>query len=90
MAWGQVVQVQQAGLEAVIDVVGVVGDLVGQVSKLRLESRLTTLEESLAQVTECPGISLRAMLQDALARLEAEVETGEGRVFLFEFVHDAQ
>ncbi len=71
--------VDQAGAQAVVDVVVVVGDLVGEVRDLRLEARLPALEETLAQLAELARVVERAVLEDALARLKGEIQPGETR-----------
>ena len=86
----QVVDADEPGTQAVVDVVGVVGDLVGEVRELRLERRLAAFEEPLAEFAELPGVRGRAVLQDALAGLEGQVQARELGVALLELVHDAQ
>ena len=73
----------------------VVGDLVGQIGQLGLERGRTPEQEALADPTRLArlqpfGIGTRAMLEDALARLEAEVEPVEGRIALLERIDHAQ
>ncbi len=67
----QVLDRDQPGTNAVVDVVVVVGDLVGKVRQLRLEARLQPLQEALAEFAELAGIGRRAVLEDAFADLEA-------------------
>jgi len=86
----QLLDRDQAGADAVVDVVVVVGDRVGQVGELCLERRLAALEEPGAEFAELPRVGRGAMLEDALARLERQVEPGELRIALLELVHDAQ
>jgi hypothetical protein len=68
----------------------VVGDLVGQVGDLRLQRRLLLVEKALADVAELFGIAERAVLEDALARLEGEVEPVEFGVAFFQQIDHAQ
>ena len=42
----------QAGAQAVVEIVVVVGDLVGEIGDLRFERRLPALDEALAQLAE--------------------------------------
>ena len=81
---------QQPRAQAVVDVVVVVGDLVGEIGHLCLERRLPPQQEALAQFAQRARVLLPAVLQDALARLEAQVQSVECRVALLEFVDDAQ
>ena len=88
-------QREQAGAHTVVDVVGVVGDLVGQVAQLRLQRRLRVVEKALRHAARIGGLDLagvgrRAVLENALARFEAQVEAVPGGVALLQMVHDAQ
>ncbi len=68
----------------------VVRDFVGEVRELRFEPGLVARDEALADVAERERILVRAMLQDAFAAFEAQVQTVEIRVMLLELVDDAQ
>ena len=89
-AAAQVLDRDQPGADAVVDVVVVVGDLVGEVGQLRLETGLQALQEPLAEFAELARIRGGAVLEDALAHFEREVEAGKLGVALLEFVHHAQ
>ena len=52
----KLVQRDQARAEAVIDIMVVVGDFVGQVGDLRFQRRLPTFEKSPANITQFLGI----------------------------------
>src|SRR6202034_1918467 len=80
----------EAGANAVIDVVVVVGDLVREISELRLESWLRAPQKPLAQLPELARVRGRTMLQDSLAALEREVEAVEFGVLLLELIDDSQ
>ena len=82
--------VDQAGAQAIIHVVVVVGDLVGEIGELGFEAGLLALDEPLAHIAQRAGIGQRAMLQDAFAALEGQVQAGELGVALLEFIHHAQ
>ena len=86
----QLGQLQQARAQPVVDVVVVVGDLVGEVGDLRLEAWLALLQEALADLAEPAGVLDRTVLEDAFARLEREVEAVESAVALLELVDHAQ
>ena len=86
----QVVQADEACAQAVVDVVMVVGYLVGDVRNLRLEPRFFAIQEAFAEGTEGGGVGTRAVLQDAFPGFEAQIETGERGVLLLEHIHDAQ
>ena len=69
-------QRDQARTHAVVDVVRVVGDLVGQVAQLRLQAGLRAIEEAARHAArlgclERSRVGARAVLQDAFARFEA-------------------
>ena len=76
---------EQLRTQAVVEIVIGVGDLVGAVGHLRFERRLPAAIRQRHRV-----LPVRAVLEDALARLVAEVESAETRVALFEQVDDAQ
>ncbi len=86
----QLVQRDEARAQAVVDVVVVVGDGVGEVRDLRLEARLAALDEAPPELAERARVRERAVLQDPLARLEREVEPGELGVAFLELVDHAQ
>src|SRR6185437_13933698 len=82
--------IDQAGPESIVDVVIVVGDLIGQIRDLRFEARLLTTDEALAHIPELARIAERAVLEDALAALEGEVEPVEIRVAVLELIDHPQ
>src|SRR5690606_8424030 len=86
----ELLQRQEPGAQAVVDIVVVVGDLVRDVRNLRLEPRLAPLDEAAAHVAELAGVAQRAVLQDAFPRLERKVQARERGVALLELVDDAQ
>ena len=91
----QLLQRQQAGANAVVDVVRVVGDLVGEVAQLRFQGRLGMVQKTMRHAAgidrlDLAGVDGRTVLEDALTRLEAQVETVPGRVALLQMVHHAQ
>jgi hypothetical protein len=68
----------------------VVGDLVGEVGDLRLDRRLRAGEKSFAERAQAACVLHRAVLEDAFARLEREVEAVEAAVTFFKHVDDPQ
>jgi hypothetical protein len=86
----QLVDRDEPGADPVVHVVVVVGDRIGEVGELRLERGLASLEEALSQLAEAACVGGRAVLEDALAGLEGQVEPGELRVALLELVHHPQ
>ena len=83
-------QRDQTGTQAVIHIVIVVGDLVGQIGDLRFQRGAAIVQEALAQLAQLGGVLRRAMLEDAFARFEAQVQSVECGIALFQLVHDAQ
>ena len=81
---------EQTGSQTVIDVVVVVGDLIGQVGDLCLEAGLPLQQESLTQLSKLSGIFGRTVFEDPFARLERQIESVERGIPLLEFVDDAQ
>jgi hypothetical protein len=53
---------EQTGAQAIVDVVVVVGDLVGEIGELRFERRLPPLYETLANIAQSASIRQRTML----------------------------
>ena len=76
--------VEQAGAQAVVDVVVVVGDLVGEIGDLRFERRPPLLEEALADLAQLARVRHRAVLEDAFASFERQIEAVESGVALLE------
>ena len=86
---------EQAGAHAVVDVVRVVGHLVGEIAQLRLEAGLRAVDEALGHATRLGGeqaarIARGAVLQHPFARLETEVQPVVCGIALFQFVHNAK
>src|ERR1019366_8962593 len=67
-----------------------VGDLIGEVRQLRLQSGLPPLQETLADVAERARLGYRAVLQDPLAALERQVQAREQRIAVLELIDGAQ
>ena len=65
-------------------------EVVGNVGELRLEGRLAALDETAAELAELLGVAQRAMLEDAFAAFEREVQAVEVGIAILEFVHHAQ
>ena len=96
-----VLQGDQTRAHAVVDVVGVVGDFVGQVAQLRLQAGLLAQQKACAYPALQVGISrlLRfkglgigsgAVLQNAFAGLKAQVQAVVLRVTLLQLVDHPQ
>ena len=88
-------QRDEARAYAVVNVVGVVGNLVGQVTQLRLQAGLGVVEKTPPHATglqrlQVFGVGARTVFQDAFTRLEAEVQAVVLRVTLFQRVHHTQ
>src|SRR5262249_37198904 len=97
--FGELGETEQSGAVAVIDVVIVVGNVVGQRRELRLHRRVSIEGEVLlGAIAEDwwghrPGrvAGKRAvMLDETLERFPSEVESVETRIFPLEFGHYAQ
>ena len=88
--FAQLVEGQQPRSIAVIDIVVVVGDGVADIRDLRFEAGLPAQQESFPDVPEAACIALRAVLENALARLEHEIQSRKVGVFRFELVDDTQ
>src|SRR5882672_8097941 len=75
-------QAQQPRAQAVIDVVVVVRDLVGEICDLRFERRLVTRDKTLAKFAQLACVLKRAMLENSFACLERKVEPVEPAIAL--------
>ena len=80
----EAVLVEEAGVDAVVEVVAVVGDLVGEVGDLGFEGG------GRGGGGACGMIVGGGMLGKAFADLEGEVQAGERGVFLLEALDDAE
>ena len=67
----QLLHADEPGADAVVHVVIVVGDLIGEIGELRLQPGLLAADEALAELAESQRVVVRAMLQYALAAFEA-------------------
>src|SRR6185437_15072232 len=88
--FAQILEIDELGTNAVVDVVIVVGNLVGQVGDLRFEAGLAPVEETLTELAQLAGVTYRTMFEDAFTALEGQVETTELRIALFQLIHHAQ
>ena len=68
----------------------VVGDLVGEVGDLGLEPGLAALHEAFADLAKLARVAHRAMLEDAFAALECQVESGKLGVSFLELIDNPQ
>jgi len=87
---GQLFHVQQFRAQSVVDVVIVVGDLVGQIGNLGLEAGPLALDEPFADITQGARVFQRTVLEYALAGFERQIETVKSAVALFQHIDDAQ
>ena len=85
----QIVGVDEAGLETVVGIGDVVGNLVDQIDELGLERR-AEIEQIFGEVGRIGGGVIAGMLDDALAHFEGEIEAGEIEIALLEMLDDAQ
>ena len=81
---------QQPRAQAIIDIMIVVGNFVGEVGQLGLQAGLQAIQEPLPDLAQIARIAPRTVFQDALARLVCQVQTCEFRVFFFQFIDDSQ
>lgn len=79
----EVPNLDQARREAVLHVMGAVGDLVGEVGELRLDRRRPEAGEVLRHEADPPGVG-----EHAVAGLPGQVEPGTIGVGALEFIHD--
>ena len=69
-------QRDQASADAVVDIVIVVGDLVGEIRQLRLQPGLLSPQKALAHVAQLARLGDRAVLENALAAFEGQIQAG--------------
>src|SRR5215475_12580428 len=81
---------QQLGANSVIEIVVVVGDLIRKIGDLCLETRLASLDEAFPKLTELPRVSQGAVLENALAAFECQVESRELGIAFFELIDHTQ
>src|SRR5512133_2062131 len=85
----------QAGANPVVDVVGVVGNLISKVAQLRLKAGLAPIEESSCHATGLGGLDPmrvrpRAVLEDSFTCLESQIQAVVPRVALLQLVDHPQ
>ncbi len=68
----------------------IVSNGIRDVSDLRLEARLFTLQEAHTNIAKLAGIRLRAVFEDSLACLEHQVETRKLSVLGLELIDNTQ
>ena len=82
-------EVEDARIEAIVEVGGEVGDFVGEIDQLRLERR-SKIEEVFGEFGMRGAGIVAGMLDDAFAHAESEIEAAVGRIALFKPGNDAQ
>jgi hypothetical protein len=80
----------QSGTQAVIHVMIIVCDLISEIGNLRFKRRALPLDESFANFSEQARIFQGTVFKNSLAGFEAQIESVEGGVTLFEQIHDPQ
>ena len=68
----------------------VVRDRIGNVGELCFEPGLRALDEAFSDIAEFPGVAIRTVLEDPLARLEHQVQAGEVRILGLENIDNPQ
>ncbi len=91
----QLLQRQQTRANPIVDVVGVVGNFVGQVAQLRFQAGLLPQQKPLRHPAgllrfKAPRIGQRAMLEDAFSGFKAQVQPVVIGVALFQFIDHPQ
>jgi hypothetical protein len=86
----QFIEAKKLRPKAVIHIVIVVRNCVGDVRYLRLQARLAALKKALAQFTKRFCIPFGAMFENALASLEGEIQAGKICLLRFKFIDDSQ
>ena len=81
---------QQSRAQSIVNVMVVIGDFVRQIGELRFKRRTLPFHETRANLTEPARILQRAMFQDALTCLKAQIQAVECRIPLLEQIDDAQ
>src|SRR5271154_1586644 len=84
-----VLKIQDAGLKAIVDVRGQVGNFVGEVDQLRLKRR-SLVEKVLVQLRMLLGFVVAGVFDDALSHAKSQVQPGMRGVPLLEALDDAQ
>ena len=91
----QLLQGDQARAHAVVNIVRVVGNFIGQIAQLCLQAGLGPVQKPPPDTAglglfERLGVGARAVLENALARLEREVQAVKLGVAFFELIDHAQ
>lgn len=86
---GEIGNGEQTGGVGVVEISGVVGDLIAEVDQLGLE-RGPEAGEELFELRSIAGFDFAGMLDDSFPHLEGEVQAGETGITLFETLHDAE
>src|SRR5688572_4684455 len=91
----QLVERDQPGAPALVNVVRVVSDLVSEIAKLRLQAGLGPVKESARHPAglrrfDALGVGARAVLEYAFAGFEREVQSIKARITLFQLIDHAQ
>ena len=73
----QIFQIQQAGAQAVVDIMVIVGDLVGEIDDLGFQAGLGAAQKALPHIPQVSRFIFGAVFEDALARLKTQVEARE-------------
>ena len=86
----QLFDADEAGAYAVFHVVIVVGNLIGKVRKLRLQTGLLTIDEALAHLAQQQCVVVGAVFENSFAAFKGQVQAVELGVVLLELIDHAQ
>ena len=85
----QLLEIEQVRFETVVEIGGVVGDLVHEIDQLRFERR-ALVEQILGELRKFRRGVIARMFDDAFAHFEGEIQAGKIEIALLELLDDAQ
>ena len=86
----QLVDFNQHGTQAVVHVMAVVCNLIGQICGLGFQRRLVTTQKAFTDFAQLSGFLGRTVLEDPLAGFEGQIQARELRVLLLQQIDYAQ
>src|SRR5258707_1334682 len=78
------------GTQTIIDIVVVVGNLVGKICELRLQRRLLTVQKTFSYFPQFFGIFVGTMLQDSFTSFKAKIQAIKTSITMFQKINHAK
>jgi hypothetical protein len=87
---GECLDGDQPGTQAIVDIVAVIGNFIGEVGQLCFQRRLLFFDKPAPEIAQFSSILERTMFDNAFTRFKGQVKAGGFRIAVFQFINNAQ